>query len=37
MLIDALWFGVQFMLMGIGFLVVMFVIFCLVLFYLERR
>jgi hypothetical protein len=36
-MIDALIFGFKFMLMGIGFLVVMFVIFCLILFYLERR
>jgi hypothetical protein len=37
MLIDAIIFGFKFMLMGIGFLVVAFVIFCLILLYLERR
>jgi hypothetical protein len=36
-MLDAIIFGIQFMLMGIGFLVVAFVFFCLILFYLERR
>jgi len=36
-MIDAIVFGFQFMLMGIGFLAVAFAIFCLILYYLERR
>jgi hypothetical protein len=36
-MIDAIIFGFQFMLMGIGFLVVAFVVFCLILYYFERR
>lgn len=36
-MIDAIIFGIQFMLMGVGFLVVSFVVFCLILYYIERR
>lgn len=36
-MLDAIIFGIQFMLMGVGLVVVSFVIFVLILLYLERR
>jgi hypothetical protein len=36
-MIDAIIFSFLFMLVGIGFLVVAFATFCLILYYLERR